>query len=261
MSPNLVMTELSRKFHSRFLKRIANSDTNLQPALPTKVRAGEHVFLYRRKGELRFGPPYYKLTALGPFADKFNRLFKGGDYFHSAYPFNSDGGLYVLERAVDAMRLRQEISVYNLANGRKLGSIEGDYLSPHLWRPRSDELILFSRVNNTWKKWKVRSRTGDRIVDLDCKGNECRASADGRYLILNETGLPFVCLYDLEEERVLHTLTKRDFRKHTPKPGTLSVIKFDPVSVRLTLLVNSTYRFDRKPSLAYDLAVSVEIAY
>jgi len=226
----------------------------------SEVRAGGHVFRYGFRDELRFGPPYYTLTASGPFSGKFNRLFEGGDYFLSAYPHNNHSNVYLFERATGNDRLRRMLSVYDLTTGRKLSSLEGDSLSPYCWRPRSDELIFDPWPDRFWKKWKVRSRKQRGLIDLCDKGNAGYATSDGRYLIVLETGIPYIGLYDLVEDRVVHELTRRDFRKHTPEPETLHVARFDPDRGRLDVYVNRSWARDRRPRERYDLAARVALS-
>ena len=256
---HLLLSALPKKHHPRIFREIADRQKGRTRESPIRVEAGGHVFTYTFREELRFGPPFYQLTVRGPFEDKFNRVFKGGDYFYSAYPFNPESGLYVFERAADVMRLRREISVYRLANGRKISSVEEDFLRPHLWRPCSEELILFSWTELLWEKWTVRSRRSDRIVDLYGQCNECHATADGRYLVFNESNIPFVSLYDFEAGEVVHTLTKKDFKKLTPEPRSLEFFDFDAGSRELTFLINYSYGRYRKPRMACDVAVSVQV--
>lgn len=224
------------------------------------VEACGHVFRYQFRDELRFGPPYYSLTAAGPFAGKFNKLFEGGDYFASADPHNARSDVYFFERATGKSRLRRELSVYDLSTGRKVSAMEGDLLSPYCWRPRSDELIFDPWPDRFWKKWKVRSRKQRGLIDLCDRGNSGYATSDGRYLILLETGMPFICLYDLAEDRIVHQLTKRDFRKHTKKPETLHVVRFDPDRGLLDIHVNRSRSRERRPRERYVFAARIALS-
>jgi len=254
----LVLSTLSRSEQSRLRKRDrCRAFTASSESL--ELEASGHVFHYRFRGELRFGPPYYSLTAQGPCARKFNSLFEGGDYFLSAHPHNAHSDTYLFERATDDDRLRRELSVYDLCTGRKVGSVEDDFLSPYCWRPQSDELIFDPWPDRFWKKWAVRSRKSKGLTRLCEKGNVGYVTSDGRYLIFLETGLPYVGLYDLVEDRVIHQLSKKDFEQHTPKPQTLHVVGFDPDRGVLGIQVNWSCHWEERPRVRCDFAARVAL--
>ena len=256
----LELSPLSPKLRVAFQKKMAGRDRGRDWRSPFDVHAAGYVFTYDFKEELRFGPPYYGLSVAGPRADKFNKLFGDGDYFYSAEPFNPESSLYLFERAADDYRLRREISVYNLASGRRAGSVEDDFLRACCWRPGHDEMILYSWADVVWKKWRVRSRKKERIKNLYDRGQDANFTADGRYMIAHQTGDPLVSLIDLDAETAVHTLTQKDFKKLTPKPQTISLIESDPRTGRLVFLINHQYAHRPRPKLTYDLAVAVEIS-
>ena len=163
------------------------------------VKACGHLFNYKIKGELPFGPPFFELNVEGPHEKKLNNVFAGKDLFYSGVSFNEGLGLYFFDEATDYHRLRRRISIYNLETGRKISAVEKDFTQPWRWRPNSDDLLLYNWADNLWKIWRYRSRKSDGIEDLYQGSGKGHISSNGRFMIICETGNPRVVLFDISQ--------------------------------------------------------------
>jgi hypothetical protein len=254
----LKIEEIPKKQHATLTRAYRLSLTGSGIYGKQVVEACGHVFTYQIKGELRFGPPYFGLQVKGPHAKKLNKVLKDKDMFYSGCPYDGSS-LYFFEEAADYDRLRRRITVYDLKTGRKSGSVELDFTHPWGWRPGSDELALQSWGDNSWKIWRVRSRKVDRIEHLHQGCSEGHISADGRFMIINETGIPLIVLLDLSKREKIHELTKKDFKIFVPRPQTINPLIFDPRAVSMDVIINWSYSHRGSGKLNYESAVRISI--